>query len=225
MKFFIDTADIGEIRDLGKSGLLDGVTTNPSLIAKTGRPLFDALAEICAALPGPVSAEVTATEAEGMVAEGRALAAIAANIAVKVPLTWDGLEACRRLRADGTMVNVTLCFSSAQALLAAKAGASFVSPFIGRLDDIGQDGLGLIRDIRAIYRQYPDSIATQVLVASVRGPLQVVESAKLGADIATVPPKVLRQLVQQPLTAKGLAAFLDDWARTGQTILKQAAAE
>ena len=225
MKFFVDTADIGDIRDLADTGLLDGVTTNPSLVAKTGRDFFDVLKDICDTVEGPVSAEVTATDFDSMVTEGRRLAELAANIAVKVPLTWDGLEACRRLRADGTMVNVTLCFSSAQALLAAKAGASFVSPFIGRLDDIGQDGLGLIRDIRAIYRQYPDSIATQVLVASVRGPLQVVESAKLGADIATVPPKVLRQLVQHPLTDKGLAAFLDDGARTGQTILKQAAAE
>ena len=220
MKFFIDTANIDEIRELAVTGLLDGVTTNPSLIAKTGRPLFEVLAEICGAIEGPVSAEVTATNDEAMIAEGRKLAAIAENIVVKVPLTWDGLKACRALRARGTLVNVTLCFAPAQAILAAKAGASFISPFIGRLDDISQDGMQLIRDIVQIYRQYPHTIETDVLVASVRHPLHVVEAAKLGADVTTLPPKVLRQMISHPLTDKGLAAFLDDWGKTGQTILK-----
>ena len=225
MKFFIDTANIDEIRELAVTGLLDGVTTNPSLIAKSGRSLFEVLAEVCEVVDGPVSAEVTATNADMMIAEGRELASIAGNIAVKVPLTWDGLKACRTLRAQGTMVNVTLCFSSAQALLAAKAGASFISPFIGRLDDISQDGMQLIRDIVQIYRQYPHTIATEVLVASVRHPLHAVEAAKLGADVVTLPPKVLRQMISHPLTDSGLKAFLDDWEQTGQQILKQKAAE
>ena len=225
MKFFIDTANIDEIRELAITGLLDGVTTNPSLIAKTGRPLFEVLAEICETVEGPVSAEVTATNAEAMIGEGRRLAAIAKNIAVKVPLTWDVLKACRALRARGTLVNVTLCFAPAQAILAAKAGASFISPFIGRLDDISQDGMQLIRDIVQIYRQYPHTIETDVLVASVRHPLHVVEAAKLGADVTTLPPKVLRQMISHPLTDKGLAAFLDDWGKTGQTILKPKLAE
>ena len=225
MKFFIDTANIDEIRELAVTGLLDGVTTNPSLIAKTGRSLFEVLAEVCEVVDGPVSAEVTATNADMMIAEGRELASIAGNIAVKVPLTWDGLKACRTLRAQGTMVNVTLCFSSAQALLAAKAGASFISPFIGRLDDISQDGMQLIRDIVQIYRQYSHTIATEVLVASVRHPLHAVEAAKLGADVVTLPPKVLRQMISHPLTDSGLKAFLDDWEQTGQQILKQKAAE
>ena len=225
MKFFIDTANVDEIRELAVTGLLDGVTTNPSLIAKSGRSLFEVLAEVCEVVDGPVSAEVTATNADMMIAEGRELASIAGNIAVKVPLTWDGLKACRTLRAQGTMVNVTLCFSSAQALLAAKAGASFISPFIGRLDDISQDGMQLIRDIVQIYRQYPHTIATEVLVASVRHPLHAVEAAKLGADVVTLPPKVLRQMISHPLTDSGLKAFLDDWEQTGQQILKQKAAE
>ena len=225
MKFFIDTANIDEIRELAVTGLLDGVTTNPSLIAKSGRSLFEVLAEVCEVVDGPVSAEVTATNADMMIAEGRELASIAGNIAVKVPLTWDGLKACRTLRAQGTMVNVTLCFSSAQALLAAKAGASFISPFIGRLDDISQDGMQLIRDIVQIYRQYPHTITTEVLVASVRHPLHAVEAAKLGADVLTLPPKVLRQMISHPLTDSGLKAFLDDWEQTGQQILKQKAAE
>lgn len=220
MKFFIDTADIGEIRELAVTGLLDGVTTNPSLIAKTGRPLFDVLTEICEAIDGPVSAEVTATDAEAMIAEGLELAAISGNIAVKVPLTWDGLQACKVLRANGTMVNVTLCFAPAQALLAAKASANFISPFIGRLDDISHDGMQLIRDIVQIYRQYPHTIQTSVLVASIRHPLHVVEAAKLGADVSTLPPTVLRRMINHPLTDKGLEAFLDDWKKTGQTILK-----
>ena len=225
MKFFIDTADIGEIRELAVTGLLDGVTTNPSLIAKTGRPLFDVLTDICEAIEGPVSAEVTATDAAAMIAEGLELAAISGNIAVKVPLTWDGLQACKVLRANGTMVNVTLCFAAAQAILAAKAGANFISPFIGRLDDISQDGMQLIRDIVQIYRQYPHTITTEVLVASVRHPLHAVEAAKLGADVVTLPPKVLRQMISHPLTDSGLKAFLDDWEQTGQQILKQKAAE
>ncbi len=224
MKFFVDTADIDEIRDLAATGLLDGVTTNPSLIAKTGRPFLDVIADVCAAVPGPVSAEVTATDVEGMVAEGKRLAEIADNVAIKVPLTWDGLKACRRLRDHGAMVNVTLCFAPAQALLAAKAGATFVSPFIGRLDDLGQDGMQLIADICEIYRAYPDTIETEVLVASIRSPLHVTDAAKLGAHVATIPPKVLRQLAQHPLTDKGLAAFLDDWRKTGQTILQEAQA-
>ncbi len=224
MKFFIDTADIDEIRDLAASGLLDGVTTNPSLVAKAGRPFFQVLEEICEVVPGPVSAEVTATDHETMVVEGRRLAALAPNIAIKVPLTPDGIRACKTLSGEGTMVNVTLCFSSAQAILAAKAGATFVSPFVGRLDDIGAPGMGLIDEICAIYRQYPD-FNTEVLVASIRSPMHVVEAAKLGAHVATIPPPVLRQLFAHPLTDKGLAAFLADWAKTGQSILEAEAAE
>ena len=225
MKFFVDTADIDEIRDLAATGLLDGVTTNPSLIAKTGRPFFDVIAEICAAVPGPVSAEVTAVDADGMVSEGEHLAAVAANVAVKVPLTWDGLKACRRLRDKDIMVNVTLCFAASQALLAAKAEATFISPFIGRLDDLGQDGMQLIADICAIYQAYPETLSTEVLVASIRSPRHVTDAAKLGAHVATIPPKVLRQLAQHPLTDKGLAAFLADWEKTGQKILGPRAAE
>jgi len=217
MKFFVDTANIDDIRDLAATGLLDGVTTNPSLVAKTGRDFGEVLKDICAAVDGPVSAEVTATDHETMVSEGRKLARVAGNIAVKVPLTWDGLKACRALRADGTMVNVTLCFSAPQALLAAKAGATFVSPFVGRLDDIGQDGMQLIRDIRTIFDNYPD-LNTQILVASIRNPVHVLESARIGAEVCTVPPDVLRKLAQHPLTDKGLAAFLADWKSTGQSI-------
>jgi transaldolase len=218
MKFFVDTADVAEIRSLAALGMVDGVTTNPSLIARSGRRIAEVIAEICDAVPGPVSAEVTATDLDGMLAEGRFLKAIARNVAVKVPLTVDGLRACRALAGEGAMVNVTLCFSAAQALLAAKAGASFVSPFVGRLDDVGQDGMGLIRDIVAIYRNYP-ALRTEVLVASVRHPIHVVEAAKCGAHVATVPPAVLRALFNHPLTDKGLAAFLADWAKTGQSIL------
>jgi transaldolase len=217
MKFFVDTADTAEIRSLAESGLLDGVTTNPSLMAKTGKKFQDVLADICAHVPGPVSAEVAATEYEGMMAEAKVLRAIAKNIAVKVPLTPDGLRACRKLTGEGTMVNVTLCFSAAQALLAAKAGATFVSPFIGRLDDIAERGMNLIEDIVTIFRNY-EYIRTEVLVASVRSPLHVVEAAKIGAHIATLPPNVLRSLFNHPLTDKGLAAFLADWAKTGQQI-------
>ena len=217
MQFFVDTADIDDIRDLSATGLLDGVTTNPSLVAKSGRDFLDVLKDICAVVDGPVSAEVTATDHETMVAQGRKLAETADNIAVKVPLTWDGLKTCRALRADGTMVNVTLCFSAAQAVLAAKAGATFVSPFVGRLDDIGQDGMQLIQDIRTIYDNYP-TLETKVLVASIRHPTHVLQSALIGADVCTVPPDVLRKLAQHPLTDKGLAAFLADWQATGQNI-------
>jgi len=218
MKFFVDTADVAEIKVLAESGLLDGVTTNPSLVAKSGRKMRDVIAEICALVPGPVSAEVAATEYEGMLAEARVLREIARNVTVKVPLTPDGLRACRALTNDGAMVNVTLCFSSAQALLAAKAGATFVSPFVGRLDDIGESGMALIADIMTIFRQYP-YLKTEVLVASVRSPMHVVEAARLGAHVATVPPAVLRQLYAHPLTDKGLTAFLADWAKTGQRIV------
>ncbi len=218
MQFFIDTADVAEIRDLAATGLVDGVTTNPSLVAKSGRDFFEVLAEICELVPGPVSAEVTATEHQAMLAEGRRLAQVADNVVIKVPLTPDGLKACRAFTDEGTKVNVTLCFSPAQALLAAKAGARYISPFIGRLDDISVDGLQLIADIVEIYGAYP-AIATEVLVASVRHPLHVVESAKLGAHVATIPPAVLRAMFKHPLTDKGLAAFLDDWAKTGQKIL------
>jgi len=218
MKFFIDTADVAEIRDLAATGLVDGVTTNPSLVAKSGRKFLDVVQEICSIVPGPISAEVTATDHKTMLAEGHKLAKLAKNVAVKVPLTPDGLKTCKALSSDGIMVNVTLCFSPAQAILAAKAGASFISPFVGRLDDIGEDGMGLIRDICTIYRQYP-AFKTEVLVASVRHPIHIIESAKVGAHVATMPPNVLRQMFQHPLTDKGLAAFLADWQKTGQSIL------
>jgi transaldolase len=217
MKFFVDTADTAEIRSLAASGLLDGVTTNPSLIAKTGKKFTDVIADICATVPGPVSAEVAALDFDGMMAEARVLRAIAKNVTVKVPLTPDGLRACRRLTEDGAMVNVTLCFSAAQALLAAKAGATFVSPFVGRLDDTGQDGMKLIADIMTIFHNYP--LKTEVLVASVRHPIHVIEAAKLGAHVATLPPAVLRSLFNHPLTDKGLSSFLADWAKTGQKIV------
>ena len=217
MKFFIDTADLTEIRSLASSGLLDGVTTNPSLIAKNGGKFSDVIAEICKIVPGPVSAEVAATEYDQIMAEAKVLRKIADNVCVKVPLTPDGLRACRHLSDEGTMVNVTLCFSAAQALLAAKSGASFISPFVGRVDDIGWDGMQLVSDIVEIYNNY--SFKTEVLVASVRGPLHVIEAAKMGAHVATLPPAVLRSLFNHPLTDKGLAAFLADWAKTGQTIV------
>jgi transaldolase len=218
MKFFIDTADVAEIRDLAATGLVDGVTTNPSLVAKSGRKFLDVVREICDIVPGPVSAEVTATDYATMLQEGRKLAKLAKNVTVKVPLTPDGLKTCKALSSEGTMVNVTLCFSAAQAILTAKAGATFVSPFVGRLDDIGMDGVDLIRDICQIYRQYP-AFKTEVLVASVRHPIHVIETAKVGAHVATLPPNVLRQMFQHPLTDKGLAAFLADWQKTGQSIL------
>jgi transaldolase len=217
MKFFIDTAEIAEIRELAETGMVDGVTTNPSLIAKSGRDFKEIIAEICAIVPGPVSAEVAAIDVDGMLGEGRILAAIAKNVAVKVPLTWDGLKACRALSESGIMVNVTLCFNANQALLAAKAGATFISPFIGRLDDIGLDGMELIEEIRAIYDNY-DAISTEILAASIRGANHVRMAALAGADVATVPPSVLRGLVKHPLTDKGLEAFLADWKKTGQTI-------
>ena len=218
MKFFVDTADVAEIRELAPSGLLDGVTTNPSLIMKSGRPMAEVIAEICDVVDGPVSAEVTATEAEAMIAEGRKLAAIADNVAVKVPLTWDGLIACRTLADEGHMVNVTLCFNANQALMAGRAGATFISPFIGRLDDIGIDGMELIEEIRIIYDNY-ENIETEILAASIRTANHVKLSAMAGADVATVPPALLKSLVKHPLTDKGLAAFLADWKKTGQSIL------
>lgn len=219
MKFFIDTADVAEIADLASSGLVDGVTTNPSLIAKSGRNFLEVVREICEIVPGPVSAEVTAVHVDGMLAEGRKLAKLASNVCVKLPLTWDGLKACRALADEGTQVNVTLCFSAGQALLAAKAGATFISPFVGRLDDVGQDGMQLISDIVEIYRNYPSTLRTEVLVASVRGPNHVAEAARLGAHVVTLPPKVLRDLALHPLTDKGLASFLKDWEATGQRIV------
>lgn len=217
MKFFVDTADTADIKALAASGLLDGVTTNPSLIAKSGRKILDVVAEICALVPGPVSAEVAATDYDGMMREAAVLRKIADNVCVKLPLTPDGLRACKALTGDGVMTNVTLCFSAAQALLAAKAGATFVSPFVGRLDDLGQDGMELIADIVQIYDNY-GALTTEVLVASVRHPIHVIQAAKLGAHVATLPPNVLRMLYNHPLTDKGLAAFLKDWAATGQTI-------
>lgn len=217
MKFFIDTAELDEIRDLASTGLVDGVTTNPSLIAKSGGNFLEVVEEIAKVVDGPVSAECVATDFDTMLKEGRKLAGIADNIAVKVPLTEAGLKTCKALSDDGVMVNVTLCFSPAQALLAAKAGATFISPFVGRLDDIGQDGMDLIADVVTIYENY--GFATEVLVASIRHPVHVVQAAKLGAGVATLPPKVLRQLFGHPLTDKGLAAFLKDWEATGQSIL------
>jgi len=218
MKFFVDTADTDAIRELAETGMVDGVTTNPSLIMKSGRDILEVTKEICDLTDGPVSAEVTATEAEAMIAEGRELAKIAGNIAVKVPLTWDGLKACKALSDSGHMVNVTLCFSANQALLAAKAGATFISPFIGRLDDMGLDGMELIADIREIYDNY--GFETQILAASARTVNHVLMCAKIGADVATLPPDVLKKLALHPLTDKGLEAFLADWAKTGQSILK-----
>ena len=217
MKFFVDTADVAEIRAMAQTGLLDGVTTNPSLIAKSGRNMAEVIAEICALTAGPVSAEVTATDFETMLAEGRYLRAIASNVCVKVPLTEDGLRTCRALADEGTNVNVTLCFSAVQALLAAKAGAAFISPFVGRLDDIGQDGMQLIADTVQIYRNF--AFQTEVLVASVRHPVHVLTAAKLGAHVATMPPATIRALFKHPLTDRGLEAFLADWQKTGQSIL------
>ncbi|MFA5969742.1 MAG: fructose-6-phosphate aldolase [Sphingomonas sp.] len=216
MKFFVDTADTAEIRDLAETGLLDGVTTNPSLIAKSGRNFLEVVKEICDIVSGPVSAEVVALDHEGMMREAEIVRRVADNIAVKVPLTIDGLKTCKALTNDGTMVNVTLCFSANQALLAAKAGATFISPFVGRLDDIGLDGLDLIRDVRLIYDNY--GFDTEILVASVRHPVHILESARIGADVMTAPPAVIRQLVKHPLTDKGIEGFMADWAKTGQTI-------
>lgn len=217
MKFFVDTADVAAIAELHALGMVDGVTTNPSLILKSGRDIMEVTKEICAMINGPVSAEVVATKADEMIAEGRKLAAIAPNIAVKVPLTWDGLQTCKVLSGDGFMVNVTLCFSANQALIAAKAGATFISPFIGRLDDINMDGLELIGDIRTIYDNY--SFKTQILAASIRTANHVTQCALIGADVMTAPPAVIKALASHPLTDKGLEQFLKDWAATGQKII------
>ncbi|KAB2849329.1 MAG: fructose-6-phosphate aldolase [Hyphomicrobiaceae bacterium] len=217
MKFFVDTADIAEIKELAASGLLDGVTTNPSLVAKAGRDFKELVGEICKLVPGPVSAEVTALDSAGMLKEGRLLARIANNVAVKVPLTLDGLKACKGLTEEGVMVNVTLCFSANQALLAAKAGATFVSPFIGRLDDVGLNGMELIQEIRAIYDNY--DFSTEILAASIRTVNHVKEAALIGADVVTAPPAILKALVKHPLTDKGLELFLADWKKTGQKIV------
>ncbi len=218
MKFFVDTAELDEIKELAATGLLDGVTTNPTLIAKSGRDFRETIAAICEIVPGPVSAEVAAVDYSGMLKEGRSLAKIAKNVAIKVPLTLDGLKACKTLTSEGTMVNVTLCFSANQALLAAKSGATFVSPFIGRLDDIGQNGMDLIREIRVIYDNYQD-LTTDILAASIRTVNHVKEAATIGADVATMPPAILKALVKHPLTDAGLAAFLADWKKTGQKIV------
>ena len=217
MKFFIDTADIEEIKDLASTGMVDGVTTNPSLAAASGKSFLDLIAEICAVVDGPVSAEVTATDFETMMKEAAVLRNIAPNVAIKVPLIPDGLKCCKALSDDGVMVNVTLCFSATQALLAAKAGAAFISPFVGRLDDIGTDGMSLIDDICEIYANY--DFQTEVLVASIRHQMHILEAARMGAHVATMPPKTLRQLYKHPLTEKGLQDFLADWAKSGQTIL------
>lgn len=217
MKFFVDTADVAEIRALASTGLLDGVTTNPSLIKKAGRDFREVITEICGIVDGPVSAEVVALDFDGMKRQGEALATIADNVCIKVPLTVDGLKACKYFTDNGTQVNVTLCFSAAQAILAAKAGATFVSPFVGRLDDIGQDGMDLIADIVDIYNNYP-AFETEVLVASVRNPMHVVQAARLGAHVATIPASVIHQLAGHPLTDKGLDAFMKDWAATGQKL-------
>jgi len=216
MKFFVDTADTAEIADLAATGLLDGVTTNPSLIAKSGRQFLDVVKEICAIVDGPVSAEVIALDHATMMKEAEVLRKLADNVCIKVPLTIDGLKTCKALTSDGTQVNVTLCFSANQALLAAKAGASFISPFVGRHDDNGFDGMALISDIRLIYDNY--AFATEILVASVRHPIHVLESARIGADVMTAPPAVIRGLVKHVLTDKGIEGFLADWAKTGQKI-------
>ena len=217
MKFFVDTADVAAIRELNDLGMVDGVTTNPSILLKSGRDLIDVTREICGIVDGPVSAEVVALQADAMIAEGRKLAEIAPNITVKLPLTWDGLKACKVLSGEGKMVNVTLCFTANQALLAAKAGATFISPFIGRLDDIGLDGLELIDDIRRIYDNY--GFETQILAASIRSVNHVLDVARIGADVMTAPPEVIRKLASHPLTDAGLAQFMKDWEKTGQKIL------
>ncbi|MDG1286073.1 MAG: fructose-6-phosphate aldolase [Rickettsiales bacterium] len=216
MKFFVDTANLDEIKELAATGLLDGVTTNPSLVAKEGKEFLPLLKEICEIVDGPVSGEVAATDFEGMKREGEKILAIADNIALKLPLTMDGLKACKHFSSQGRMVNVTLCFSAAQALMAAKAGAAFISPFVGRLEDISHDGMQLIADIVQIYSNY--DFNTEILVASIRSPLHLVDSALMGADVATIPPKVMHQLVKHPLTDQGLETFLADWAKTGQDI-------
>jgi transaldolase len=216
MKFFVDTADVKEIKELNDLGLLDGVTTNPSLILKSGGKIAEVTKQICDIVKGPVSSEVTATDYSEMMAQAKVLAKIADNIAIKVPLTPDGLKACRALRSEGRMVNVTLCFSANQALLAAKAGATFISPFIGRIDDMGIDGVELIAEIKQIYDNY--DFKTEILAASIRTVNHVKQAAMIGADVATIPPKILRALYEHPLTDKGLEQFLADWAKTGQRI-------
>ncbi|MDR4306247.1 fructose-6-phosphate aldolase [Chelatococcus sambhunathii] len=216
MKFFVDTADVSVIKELAAMGVLDGVTTNPSLVLKANRPFRDIIREICEVVPGPVSAEVSSIDYDGMMREAAVVRKIADNVAVKVPLTWDGLKACKALTDDGAMVNVTLCFSAPQALLAAKAGATFISPFVGRLDDAGLDGMQLIADIRQIYDNY--AFETEILAASIRSVNHVRDAAKIGADVCTVPPDVLKSLVKHPLTDKGLDQFVADWKKTGQTI-------
>jgi len=217
MKFFVDTADTAEIQELEATGLLDGVTTNPSLIAKSGKDFKDVIAEICKITNGDVSAEVAATDFDTMIKEAHVLRAIADNVVIKLPLTFDGLKACKQLTSEGTKTNVTLCFSANQALLAAKAGATYISPFIGRLDDINLDGMELIREIRVIYDNY--GFDTEILAASIRTANHVKDAAIIGADVVTVPPATLKSLVKHPLTDKGLDAFLGDWAKTGQSIL------
>ena len=217
MKFFVDSAEIDQIAELNELGMVDGVTTNPSLILKSGRDILEVTKEICAIVSGPVSAEVVATKADDMIAEGRKLATIAPNIAVKLPLTWDGLKACKVLSSEGKMVNVTLCFSTNQALIAAKAGATFISPFIGRLDDVNLDGMDLIHDIREIYDNY--GFETEILAASIRSVNHVSEAARIGADVITAPPAVIQKLASHPLTDLGLKQFLADWQKTGQKIL------
>lgn len=217
MKFFVDTAEVNEIQELYETGLLDGVTTNPSLIAKSGRDFKEVIKEICALVPGPVSAEVASTEVKGMIAEGEHLAKIADNVVIKLPLTFDGLKACKHFSNKGIKTNVTLCFSANQALLAAKAGATYISPFIGRLDDTNIDGMQLIEDIRTIYDNYV--FTTEILAASIRSMNHVSDAALAGADVATIPPSVIKQLVKHPLTDKGLDAFVKDWKSTGQSIL------
>ena len=217
MKIFLDSADINEIRELSKTNFIDGVTTNPSLIAKSGRNILEVIEEICSIISGPVSAEVTATDYETMMLEANRFIKLAKNVSIKVPLTRDGLQTCRTLSEKGVSVNVTLCFSPSQAILAAKAGASFISPFVGRLDDVGQNGLDLIYDIVEIYNNY--NFKTEVLVASVRGVHHIVESAKIGANIVTIPAKTFKEMYNHPLTDKGLASFLSDWKKTGQSIL------
>lgn len=218
MKFFIDSADISEIKELTTYGLVDGVTTNPSIIAKSGRKFLEVIAEICSVVKGPVSAEVAAADYDSMIKEGKVLSKIADNVCIKIPLTMDGLKACRYFSDNGIATNVTLCFSAAQAILAAKAGAKFISPFVGRLDDIGQDGLGLIEEICEIYNNYPN-FKTEVLVASVRNPIHITAAAKIGADVATIPGKLFKQLASHPLTEAGLAIFEKDWKSTGQKII------
>ena len=217
MKFFVDTADVDAIAELNELGMVDGVTTNPSLILKSGRDILEVTKEITDMVDGPVSAEVVATDSDAMIAEGRKLAKIADNIAVKVPLTWDGLKACKVLSGEGNMVNVTLCFSANQALLAAKAGATFISPFIGRLDDINLDGMELIADIRQIYDNY--GFDTEILAASIRTVNHAFQAAQIGSDVMTAPPAVIKQMAKHPLTDKGLETFLSDWEKTGQKIL------